>query len=208
MAERTPAHFRVRAEKMGQPPEGDQRICIEADARPSVSSAGLIALPEIPRQPSESYPEATGPMADAAIRSTELLLRIAGVNLTPRILQGEDQLEVELSGADVDWCFADDGELVLSMEHLLPRMIRSLAGKEPRLRILAHKVVYELRSRTAQPKKVESHLSSGRQEQILAELVSEGLVARGEGELTAFKPLRIAGKSLSETLLDDRNDRI
>ncbi|MES1242932.1 MAG: hypothetical protein ABUT39_15055 [Acidobacteriota bacterium] len=45
------------------------------------------------------------------------------------------------------------------------------------------------------------------EERILADLVSEGLVTRGEGALTPFKPLRIAGKPLTETLLEDRNDR-
>lgn len=108
-----------------------------SSSRPSLSSSGgdLIALPELPRRPSERYPVATGPLADAAARSTELLMRIAGLDLTPRILQGEDRLEVDLSGADVDSCFADEGELVLSVEHLLPRMIRSLAGEAPLVRV-------------------------------------------------------------------------
>jgi spoIIIJ-associated protein len=134
-----------------------------------VSSAGLIALPEIPRRPSERFPEATGPMAEAAARGMELLLRIAGLNLTPRILQGEDRLEVDLSGADVDWCFADDGELVGAVEHLLPRLIRSMAGEAPlvrvdcdnfqeireeRLRSLAQEVAEDVR-RKARPRTLE-----------------------------------------------------
>lgn len=45
------------------------------------------------------------------------------------------------------------------------------------------------------------------EERILAELASEGLIARGEGNVTTFTPLRIAGKPLAETLLEDRNDR-
>jgi hypothetical protein len=46
------------------------------------------------------------------------------------------------------------------------------------------------------------------EERILTELASEGLVTQGEGTLTNFKPLRVAGKSLTETLLEDRNDRL
>ncbi|HEX3127469.1 MAG TPA: hypothetical protein VH394_09070 [Thermoanaerobaculia bacterium] len=46
------------------------------------------------------------------------------------------------------------------------------------------------------------------EERILAELAFEGLVTRGEGDMTAFRPLRLAGKPLSETLLEDRNDRL
>jgi hypothetical protein len=46
------------------------------------------------------------------------------------------------------------------------------------------------------------------EERILFELAAAGLVTRGEGTLTSFKPLRIAGKSVAETLLEDRNDRL
>jgi hypothetical protein len=46
------------------------------------------------------------------------------------------------------------------------------------------------------------------EERILAELASDGLVTSGEGALTTFKPLRVSGKPLAETLLEDRNDRL
>jgi hypothetical protein len=46
------------------------------------------------------------------------------------------------------------------------------------------------------------------EERTLTELASKGLVTRGEGTLTTFRPLRIAGKPLAETLLEDRNDRL
>lgn len=110
---------------------------VEADSpnRPSMAPSGLIALPELPRRASERYPEAAGPVAAAAARSMELLLRISGLNLTSRILKSEDRLEVDLSGEDADWCFQDDGELVAAVEHLLPRMIRSLAGEAPLVRV-------------------------------------------------------------------------
>lgn len=136
----------------------------------AVPGGDLVALPDTPRRPSERFPEATGPMAEAASRGVELLLRIAGLELTPRILQGEDRLEVDLSGPDVDWCFADDGELVMAVEHLLPRLIRTLSGestlvrvdcdnfqeiREERLRSLAQQVAEEVRrrgkSRTLEP---------------------------------------------------------
>jgi hypothetical protein len=46
------------------------------------------------------------------------------------------------------------------------------------------------------------------EERILAELASDGLVTPGEGDLATFKPLRVPGKPLAETLLEDRNDRL
>ena len=130
--------------------------------RPSGFGGDLVTLPDAPRRTAERFPPAEGPQAEAAARSAELLLRVAGLDLAPRVLQGEDRLEVDLAGPDVDWCFADDGELVLAMEHLLPRLIRSLSGEAPlvrvdcdnfqeireeRLRSLAQQVADEVRRR-------------------------------------------------------------
>ena len=129
--------------------------------QPSYAS-DLIALPETPRRTAERFPPAEGPQAEAAAKGAELLLRVSGLELSPRVLQGEDRLEVDLTGPDVDWCFADDGELVLAIEHLLPRLIRTMGGeptlvrvdcdnfqeiREERLRSLAQRVAEEVRRR-------------------------------------------------------------
>jgi spoIIIJ-associated protein len=121
-----------------------------------------VALPERPRNAGERYPLAEGSQAEAAAKGIGLLLQIAGLNLTPRIYQGEERLEIDLQGSDSDWCFADDGELLMAIEHLLPRIIRSLSGeavlcrvdcdnfheiREERLRSLAQKVADEVRQR-------------------------------------------------------------
>ncbi|HEY7216200.1 MAG TPA: R3H domain-containing nucleic acid-binding protein [Thermoanaerobaculia bacterium] len=130
---------------------------------PAVSEdGGLVTLPETPRRVSDRFPLAAGPLAEAAARAASLLIRIAGLELAPQIFQGEDRLEVDLAGADVDWCFADDGEFVMAVEHLLPRMIRSLCGeavavrvdcdnfheiREERLRSLAQRMAEDVRRR-------------------------------------------------------------
>jgi len=134
-----------------------------------LEAGGLVNLPDAPRRVSERFPPAEGAQAAAAAKGAELLLRIAGLELAPRVLQGEDRLEVDLAGADVDWCFADDGELVLAIEHLLPRLIRSLSGepamvrvdcdnfqeiREERLRSLAQRMAEEVR-RFAKPRTLE-----------------------------------------------------
>jgi len=150
-------------------PSAERLTRVEASTFELPPANGLIPLPEIPRRPSERFPEAAGPQAEAATKGMELLLRIAGLSLSPRILQGEERLEVDLSGEDVDWCFADDGEFVVSVEHLLPRLIRSLSGEAPlvrvdcdnfqeireeRLRSLAQRVAEEVR-RKGRPRMLE-----------------------------------------------------
>ncbi len=145
-------------------PDAAARPAHWSDAPPPRPAAfgDLVTLPDSPRRIAERFPPAEGPQADAAMKGAELLLRVAGLDLAPRVLQGEERLEVDLSGSDVDWCFADDGELVLAIEHLLPRLIRSLSGeaalvrvdcdnfqeiREERLRSLAQQVADEVRRR-------------------------------------------------------------
>jgi spoIIIJ-associated protein len=135
---------------------------LDEDAQPPGLGQGLVALPERPRNVAERYAAAVGPQAEAAARGIDLLLRIAGLSLAAKVYQGEERLEIDLSGADTDWCFADDGEMLMAIEHLLPRLIRSLSGeavlcrvdcdnfheiREERLRSLAQRVADEVRLR-------------------------------------------------------------
>jgi spoIIIJ-associated protein len=139
-------------------------------ARSREEAEDLVVLPERPRSASERYPPATGPQAAAAHKGLLLLLSIAGLDLTPKILEGEGRLEIELSGSDTDRCFEEEGEVLRSIEHLLPRLIRNMAGdpvpcrvdcdnfheiREEQLRTLAQRVAGEVsrrgRSRTLEP---------------------------------------------------------
>lgn len=177
-------------------PSAERLTRVEADSFDLPPANGLIALPEIPRRPSERFPEAAGPQAEAAAKGMELLLRIAGLSLTPRILQGDERLEVDLSGDDVDWCFADDGEFVVSVEHLLPRVIRSLSGEAPlvrvdcdnfqeireeRLRSLAQRVAEEVR-RKARPRTLEPMNPADRRIIHLTLADDPGVVSESSGD--------------------------
>jgi spoIIIJ-associated protein len=130
--------------------------------RPDAEEEDLVTLPERPRSASERYPAAMGPQVEAARKGLSLLLGIAGLDLSPSILQGEGRLEIELSGSDTDRCFEEEGEVLRSIEHLLPRVIRTLSGdavpcrvdcdnfhdiREEQLRTLAQRVAAEVRKR-------------------------------------------------------------
>jgi len=153
--------------------------------RATDGEGGLVTLPERPRGISERYPEATGPAAEAAAKGAELLLRIAGLDLKPRVFQGEERLEIDLAGEDVDWCFADDGELLMAVEHLLPRMIRTASGEAVALRVDCDNF-HEIR---------EERLRS------LAQRVAEDVRRRGKPRI--LEPMNPADRRIIHTTLAD-----
>ena len=163
---------------------------------PATAEGGLVTLPETPRRPSDRYPAASGPAAEAAAKAAELLIRIAGLDLVPQVFQGEERLEIDLSGPDVDWCFADDGELINAVEHLLPRMIRTLSGealpvrvdcdnfheiREERLRSLAQRVAEEVR-RKGRPRVLEPMNPADRRIIHVTLADDPGVVTESEGD--------------------------
>lgn len=166
------------------------------EAGRAARAEGLISLPEAPKSKAERFPAAAGPVAEAAVRAAELLIRIAGLDLEPTVYQGEDRLEVDLAGADVDWCFADDGEFVLAVEHLLPRMIRSLSGepvsvrvdcenfheiREERLRSLAQRMADDVRRR-GRPRTLEPMNPADRRIIHVTLADDPGVVTESEGD--------------------------
>lgn len=119
----------------------------------------LVPLLEVPRQISERFPLAEGVAATAAREEAARLLSIAGARLAATVFQGDGELLVDLVGPDADICFGDSGELLHSIEHLLPRLIRSQTGeavacrvdcdnfheiREEQLRSLAQRVAAEV----------------------------------------------------------------
>jgi spoIIIJ-associated protein len=156
----------------------------------------LVVLPERPRSASERFPIAAGPLAQAAEKGLGLLLGIAGLELSPKILQGEGRLEIELSGADSDRCFEEEGEVLRSIEHLLPRIIRALAGeavpcrvdcdnfheiREEQLRTLAQRVAGEVRRR-GRPRTLEPMNPADRRVVHMTLADDPGVVTESEGE--------------------------
>ena len=78
--------------------------------------------------PSRNLPLAEGEAAEAAAEATRQLASIAGLDLEVVVFQGEEELEVELSGPDQELLVRGEGRLLLAIQHLLPRVLRGSAG--------------------------------------------------------------------------------
>ncbi len=65
----------------------------------------------------------------AAREGVERALRVAALDLECTVDRGDDQVEVELQGADQELLLAERGQLLLAIQHLLPRLIRGLTGR-------------------------------------------------------------------------------
>jgi spoIIIJ-associated protein len=73
--------------------------------------------------------ESTDELIEAARRGLDEIMRLATLDLEVEVTEGDGQLEIELSGADRDRLIEDRGNLLLSIQHLLPRLIRGFAGR-------------------------------------------------------------------------------
>jgi spoIIIJ-associated protein len=130
--------------------------------------------------------------ADTARKLTAL----AGLNLEIEVLQGETELEVELSGPDQDLLFEDEGRLLLAVQHLLPRSMQGAVGETTGVRVdsqgfrsqrvaglerLALEAAEEVRRR-GRPKTLHSMNPSDRRTVHMALKDSEGIVTESTGE--------------------------
>ncbi len=122
-------------------------------------SADMVELPGPARSLAERYPEAEGEIAEAVRESLAMLLDLAGVEMESSVLQGSERYEVELWGPDQDVLLRDNGRPLLSLQHLLVRLVRGKTGeavycrvdcdqfheiREERLRDLAQRVASDV----------------------------------------------------------------
>jgi len=139
-----------RGGRGGRRDEGGRR---EAPATPP-------APPPPPR--SERLPRVEGELAEATQEALDLLLDFIDVEAEADFYRDSERLEIELWGPDDDVLLEDNGEVLLAIEHLLPRMLRGIYGdampvrvdcndfhfhREERLRELARRTADEVRRR-------------------------------------------------------------
>ena len=141
-------------------------------------------------------PPAEGPAAELALATARKLTALGGLDLEIEVLQGETELEVELSGADQDLLFENDGRLLLAIQHLLPRSMQPAAGGSTGVRVdsqgfrsqrvtslerLAREAAEEVRRR-GRPKTLHSMNPSDRRIVHLALKDAEGVVTESNGD--------------------------
>ena len=142
---------------------------VELDAEslsPSVSEDPASSIEEAP--PVESLPtqeEPEGPAEDSeeileiARRAFRQLLELADLEVSADMVLAEGRLEVEIEGVDQELLVEDEGQVLLALQHLLPRVMYGELGrivpchldsggyqrrKEERLRGLARRVADEV----------------------------------------------------------------
>jgi spoIIIJ-associated protein len=87
---------------------------------------------EVDRLEGEEDGSESGAMEDlveAAERGLQEILAFARLDLEYEVSQGDGQLDIELRGPDRDRLLEDRGNLILSIQHVLPRLIRGYSGR-------------------------------------------------------------------------------
>lgn len=111
----------------------------EADATEAWREAPAEAAPA-ERRPAyrESEPrDITGDdeLLDAAVRASETLLKFAGIDASATAKAAGERIEVEIEGPDESVLVVEGGKGLLSIQHLLPRMLRGLTGRSSFVRV-------------------------------------------------------------------------
>ena len=68
-------------------------------------------------------------LMEAARRGLQEMLAFARLDLEYEVSKGDGQLEIELRGPDRDRLLEERGNLILSIQHLLPRLVRGYSGR-------------------------------------------------------------------------------
>lgn len=93
------------------------------------------ARPRDLRPIEERLPKAKGPEADAVGEGVDWVLDLVDLDVDSEIYQGDDRYEVELRGPDREVLIADEGKVLLALEHLLPRVLHGVVGETYACRI-------------------------------------------------------------------------
>jgi spoIIIJ-associated protein len=174
---------RRRRRRRGGARQGGERRPMEA-----------VAMDFVPER--RNLPQAEGATAELAASTARQLVALGGLELEIEVLQGETELEVELSGNDQGLLFENDGRLLLAIQHLLPRSMLPASGGGAGVRVdsqgfrsqrvaslerLAREAAEEVRRR-GRPKTLQSMNPSDRRIVHLTLKDAEGVVTESNGD--------------------------
>ena len=74
-------------------------------------------------------------LLDAAVRSSKTLLKFAGIDASATATAAGERIEVEIEGPDESILVVEGGKGLLSIQHLLPRMLRGMTGRSSFVRV-------------------------------------------------------------------------
>ena len=160
--------IRVDPEQVGSAPEQPvETETEELSPSPSEDAATSVEGPP-PVESSPTQEEAERPAEDSeeileiARRAFRQLLELADLEVSADMVLADGRLEVEIEGVDQELLVEDEGQVLLALQHLLPRVMYGEVGrivpchldsngyqrrKEERLRGLARRVADEVVSR-------------------------------------------------------------
>ena len=113
------------AEEAGEEAEG--RVAEELPVE--ALSDDMADLPRTSAEARRSWSQTSGPLEQAARKWTESLLRVASLDLDVEIYERGGELEIHLGGADAEVAVEDGGEVLRSIQHLLPRLMLGTVGE-------------------------------------------------------------------------------
>jgi len=122
----------IAVETREEEPTSDEFVESEAP-EPEVPEPGALE-PEAekalspPENEFQGQEEPTEELVAAARRGLREIMDFAKVELEVEVSEGDGQLEIELSGPDRARLVEDRGNLLLAIQHLLPRFIRGYTG--------------------------------------------------------------------------------
>ena len=119
---------------VNEPGERDEVRAPEADEKAPEEAAPTARRPAY----RESEPrDVTGDdeLLDAAVQASETLLQFAGIEASATAKAAGERIEVEIEGPDESVLVVEGGKGLLSVQHLLPRMLRGLTGRSSFVRV-------------------------------------------------------------------------
>ena len=175
--------IRVDPSRVGEAPPPVDEVAAEAEPVETVAEAGVAAeetnaasadaeaplQTEEPGEPAESAPaqtaeseedvESTDEILEIARAAMDQLLELADLEVSADMVFANGRIEVEIEGVDQELLTEDEGQVLLALQHLLPRVMYGELGrivrcrldsggyqrkKEERLRGLARRVAEEV----------------------------------------------------------------